>query len=305
MKTLLLIFALSSLAYGQWSWAVDPAPTLAPADCKCVDCKCDPCDCHAKAKPVVSVRKTFTPAEASVIVRAAKGKEAFQCSGTAICDHTVLTCWHILRERDFLNITVNGKPARVLRFDAKSDVALLTTEEQLKPVKVASEPLRAGEACTAYGYEYDKAGKLWKFPANLVQHNRYRGFPNQSTRGRDPVKSGRSGGGLFNAAGELVGVCSAADGQEGLYCGLEAVRSLVYGETQKIAPKAIEPKPSTPNIVNEWMRDPNCNRADGQCPLIKKLAPPNAKAAPKVESRPAPIGSSRAYYTPARRWGRR
>jgi hypothetical protein len=279
---------IHALLLAQITWLIEP--TLAPKEPPAV-----------APAPVVSVKKSYAPAEASVIVRASKGKEAYQCSGTAVSDNNVVTCWHITRG-DGWTYTINGKPATLLKFDSKSDVALFSTEETLKPCKVANEPLKAGEACYGMGYEYNKQGKLWKFPANIVQHNRYSGFPNQSTRGRDPVLSGRSGGGLFNSKGELVGVCSARDGADGLYCGLDAVRSLVYGETPKIATKAIEPKPSTPNIVNEWMQDPNCKT--GQCPLLKRIAPPNAKAAPKVESRPAPIGSSRAYYTP-RRWGRR
>lgn len=295
---------IGAFLLAQVIWLVEPTPTTAPKDCPCISCKCDPCDCNSPqlAATVKSVKKTYTPAEASVIVRASKGKEAYQASGTAICDHTVLSCWHVTRG-DGWTYTINGKPATLLRSDSKSDVALFVAEEQLKPVKVASEPLKAGEACTAYGYEWNKQGKLWRFPATLIQHNRYQGFPNQSTRGRDPVLSGRSGGGLFNASGELVGVCSAADGQEGLYCGLDAVRSLVYGETPKIAPKAIEPKPSTPNIVNEWMQDPNCKT--GQCPLIKKLAPPKSLGTAVGNPVPLSPGSSRAYYTPARRWGRR
>jgi hypothetical protein len=262
MKTIIIIFALIATASAQVllvSPQRDRQPTLAPHDCYCgQSCKCDPCECNvAKAKPVVSVKKAYNPTEASVIVRNANGKQAFQCSGTAIDTKTVATCWHILRERDFLNITVDGKPARVLRFDPASDVALLETEHELKSVPVAREPLKAGDECHAYGYEFDKKGLLYRWRTKISQVNRYRGFPNQSIVGRP--QSGRSGGGLFNERGELVGVCSAADGQEGLYCGLDAIRQLVYGTAPKIAPQAIKPKQATP-----FLQD--C--PTGTCPLV-------------------------------------
>lgn len=54
--------------------------------------------------------------------------------------------------------------------------------------------------------------------------DRYHGPPNIETSGA-PVE-GRSGGGLFNERGELIGVCFAADneGDEGLYAGLASIQ---------------------------------------------------------------------------------
>jgi hypothetical protein len=51
-----------------------------------------------------------------------------------------------------------------------------------------------------------------------------------------PVE-GRSGGGLFNGAGQLIGVCFAADyeGNEGLFAGLESI----HDELHKIGLKEI------------------------------------------------------------------
>jgi S1-C subfamily serine protease len=306
MKSILLILWLASTASAQWTWAVSPQPTLAPHNCPCVDCKCNPCDCHAKSKPVVSVVKRYTPAEASVIVQASKGKEIFQASGTAISDTTVISCWHVLDKRDGWQLTVNNLPAKLLRSDSNSDVALLSVEGQLQPVKVAGAPPKAGEAVTAYGYEWDKQGQLWRFPANIVQVNRYRGFPNISTRGRDPVKSGRSGGGLFNAGGELVGVCSAADGQDGLYCGFDAVQAIIGGGVKKTAPKFQSQADPLKFVSPDLIPDPKC--PDGQCPLIKKQSP-TPKASPEVKSGAVSVSPAggcsscgqRSYSQPVRR----
>ncbi|MEQ8836755.1 MAG: hypothetical protein RID07_08125, partial [Lacipirellulaceae bacterium] len=53
--------------------------------------------------------------------------------------------------------------------------------------------------------------------------NRYQGAPNFEAAGA-PIE-GRSGGGMFNSAGQLVGVCFAADheGNEGLYAALGSI----------------------------------------------------------------------------------
>ncbi len=55
--------------------------------------------------------------------------------------------------------------------------------------------------------------------------DRYQGHPNVEVAGA-PVE-GRSGGGLFNAEGQLIGVCYAADPQanEGLYASLPSIHA--------------------------------------------------------------------------------
>ena len=57
----------------------------------------------------------------------------------------------------------------------------------------------------------------------MTNVDRYQGPPNIEAGGA-PIE-GRSGGGLFNSAGQLVGVCFAADyeGNEGLYTALESI----------------------------------------------------------------------------------
>jgi hypothetical protein len=248
------------------------------------------------------VSGTYTPAEASVTVQATKGKDAYRCSGTAIDTHTVVTCWHITRG-DGWTYTVNGKPATLLKSDSKSDVALFSTTETLKPVKVASEPLRAGEPCVAMGYEYDKKG-LWRFPSKILRLNRYSGFSNQSILGRP--KSGRSGGGLFNERGELVGVCSAADGQEGLYAGHAAIVSLLNfpsGKTPTVKQSLTVPTPSKstglkPNLAGKTTPFFLQDCPDGTCPLIpRNQAPATKGAAVSGSGSFAPVSPSRACPT--------
>ena len=60
-------------------------------------------------------------------------------------------------------------------------------------------------------------------PQRITKLDRYQGPPNIEVSGAP--EEGRSGGGLFNLQGQLIGVCYAADyeGNEGLYAALESI----------------------------------------------------------------------------------
>lgn len=221
-------------------------------------------------EPTAAVEPVKTsPAQASVQVVVDHGLLKSRCSGTAIGPNLVVTCWHAFRDKG--SVSVNGKPAKLLRFDAVSDVALIETNETLPHVSVASKPLAKGESATAYGYEYIRSG-LWKFPTRITAVNRYSGFPNVSILGRP--NQGRSGGGLFNESGELVGVCSASDGNEGLYCGLEAVKAIVnptVKESQTVQVTKQADRKSVPEVVQGAAMPLVQSCPDGRCPLLPKL----------------------------------
>lgn len=280
------LFALLILA--QWSWAVDPQPTLAPKEPPA-----------AAPAPVVSVKKFYSPQEATVQVKSPK---TGPYTGTAICSHTVVTCAHGLTNENDI-VTVDGKPAKVEKIIHGLDVALLRTEHELKPAAIAEKWPKAGEAVTGYGYEMNLNGKLGVFKSNVTGINTFRDGDTILIRKR--AIPGRSGGGLFNAAGQLIGVNRGAmvATDESLYSGLDSIKKIVNIPGAPLAKADVHQGPVS--IPNEWMRDPNCNRADGQCPLIKKLAPPKSLGTAVGNPVPLSPGSSRAYYTPARRWGRR
>jgi hypothetical protein len=86
--------------------------------------------------------------------------------------------------------------------------------------------------------------------------DRYQGPPNIETSGAPVI--GRSGGGLFNEQGQLVGVCFAADkeGNKGLYAGLQSIHDElsqlglqeiyakpVVGGAQADTASAVQPEP--------------------------------------------------------------
>jgi S1-C subfamily serine protease len=83
--------------------------------------------------------------------------------------------------------------------------------------------LVAGANVTCVGCSHGENPTPWA--TRLTAVNRFQGHPNVEAA-RAPVE-GRSGGGLFNSSGQLIGVCFAADpqGDEGLYASLPSIHT--------------------------------------------------------------------------------
>jgi len=151
-------------------------------------------------------------------------------------------------------VRVVGKvPGRMISYDLDRDIALLSIRPN-RPVKVA--PLAPPQTVVARGDRVASIGcSHGEDPTILATRvtsiDRYHGPPNIEASGA-PVE-GRSGGGLFNLQGQLIGVCFAADyeGNEGLYAGLESI----HGELERRGLKEILGKSSnlatisTPEVV--------------------------------------------------------
>jgi thiol-disulfide isomerase/thioredoxin len=115
----------------------------------------------------------------------------------------------------------------VLGYDLTRDLGLVrirpTRPIHATPVapRGESQTLQPGDKAASVGCDHGKTPSVWH--TRLTAINRYVGPANVEAAGT-PVQ-GRSGGGLFNTSGALIGVCFAADdqGNEGLYVGLEAI----------------------------------------------------------------------------------
>lgn len=152
----------------------------------------------------------------------------------------VLTCGHLFREskgQGAVQITMfragpNGaEPAgsaqgQVIDFDLDRDLALLVFETgsqqvAVTPIAPRQTQLIAEAPVTSVGCGHGENPTPWE--SRITAVNRYQGHPNVEVA-RAP-EEGRSGGGLFNAAGQLIGVCFAADpqGNEGLYASIDSI----------------------------------------------------------------------------------
>jgi thiol-disulfide isomerase/thioredoxin len=165
------------------------------------------------------------------------GTIVYSAAGQAI----ILTCAHVFMDMSTkeakieVEVFENGKPlsypASLIGGDHNSDLAFL---------KIQSTKIMPTVRLTAAGPSVAKNQNLVSFGCNggadptllktkIVDINRYNG-PANLVCSVDP-QSGRSGGGLFDANGALVGVCSCADRKlkEGLYMAHAPIMELVKG----------------------------------------------------------------------------
>ena len=183
---------------------------------------------------------------ATVRIKVDDGNSSAFGTGTIIDQHNsdvlVLTCGHLFRTGQgnspvVVEVFRNGQSlkfaATVIDYQCdQTDIALLTFQSQspLNAVSLrpSSEVLAAGEAVSSIGCDHgaDPTRRVSK----ITKLNRYLGAPNIEVAVA-PVQ-GRSGGGLFDVTGRLIGVCYAADAEldEGLYC----APAVVYQQLAKL-----------------------------------------------------------------------
>ncbi len=198
------------------------------------------------------------PLHHSVRIRVKDSLGANFGSGTIIDSREgrtyILTCGHIFRKLDdnavidvdvFSGTKHETFVARVLRYDLEADVGLIAIPTA-RPLPSAAVPGLADAA--APGQHVFSVGCSGGEPPTKLQHrvtllNRYLGPDNVECTGV-PIQ-GRSGGGLFDAQGRLVGVCIAADqrDQRGLYASLKPIHELL--DQMQLAHLFPKPEPSS------------------------------------------------------------
>ena len=179
------------------------------------------------------------PRESTVRIRIQEPQQESVGTGTIIDSHNgqalVLTCGHLFRESQgkakitvetFLGGQITSYPAILVDFQAKDmDIGLVAFRPNME-VPVATlipKNRKLAEGQTVFSWGCDRGALPSRYDSKITKLNRYLGAPNIEVAGQ-PVE-GRSGGGLFDESGELIGVCYAADPelQEGLYNGAEVV----------------------------------------------------------------------------------
>jgi thiol-disulfide isomerase/thioredoxin len=159
-------------------------------------------------------------------------------TGTIIDNHgeeaLAVTCGHLFRESKgqgtisvdlFSEGQTRTVPGQLIDYNLERDVALVSLRPgvQITPVQVAPGGFRSRPGERVFSIGCDKGANPTVRASTVAAVNKYSGHPNITVKGQ-PV-DGRSGGGLFTADGQLIGVCNAADpaDDEGLFAGLEAV----------------------------------------------------------------------------------
>ncbi len=175
----------------------------------------------------------------------------------------ILTCGHLFRSSAGKGpITVSlfqagptgaelrtTVPGQLIDYDLERDLALVSIRTDAPVQAVAIGPvgvtLQPGASVTTVGC--NNGQNPTAIASQITTIDRYQGHPNVEVAGA-PVE-GRSGGGLFNAQGQLIGVCYAADPQanEGLYASLPSIHAklddlrlaMVYQSAGTQAPDAV------------------------------------------------------------------
>jgi hypothetical protein len=179
------------------------------------------------------------PRDATVRIRVEEPQQEGVGTGTIIDSYNgealVLTCGHLFRDgqgqskitiETFIGGQVQSYPGVLIDYQAKETDIGLVSFRPTTPVGVAklipmTRKLSEGQRVFSWGC--DRGAAPTRNDSQITKLNRYLGSPNVEVDGQ-PVE-GRSGGGLFDARGELIGVCYAADPQlkEGLYNSAEVV----------------------------------------------------------------------------------
>ena len=159
-------------------------------------------------------------------------------TGTIIDTHgdeaLVLTCGHLFRENQGkgkveVDLFVGGQTktvlGKVIDYDADNrDIALVAIRPGVAiepvPLSTKGEAVRTGQGVFSFGCDRgDDPSRRDTRVTGVDKYNTHLGASNLEISGA-PV-DGRSGGGLFDEKGRLIGVCNAADykGDLGIYTG--------------------------------------------------------------------------------------
>jgi thiol-disulfide isomerase/thioredoxin len=194
------------------------------------------------AAPPTDPAAAADPMSTSVRIRVITNGHIDLGSGTVISSQPgltqILTCAHIFKEfaetsRIEVDVFEHGRSqqyiAKLVKFDDKSDLGLISIP-LTNPVPAAivggrNAAPRVGEPVAAIGCSGGE--EPTRQQSRVTDIDKYDGPHNILCTGV-PVR-GRSGGGLFNRNGEIIGVCSAADEQEqrGFFSGLLAIHALL------------------------------------------------------------------------------
>lgn len=145
----------------------------------------------------------------------------------------VLTCGHVFRDsqgKGRIQVDLFGEnpqtvTGKLIAYDDKRDTGLisipLTGKVEVAPVAPVGQSVRKGDRVVNIGCNH--GADATALESRITSINRYSGPANLQVAG-EPVQ-GRSGGGLFNLQGQVIGVCNAADktDNEGLYAALDTI----------------------------------------------------------------------------------
>ena len=205
-----------------------PTPTVAQSNSKLT------------SKPTDS-RRTVQAALRSTVRLKIEDPAGFSYgTGTIVDVHgqeaLVLTCGHIFRLSQgvgriscdlFIDENPKSIPAKLVSYDIRRDLGLVSIRPgvPVAAIRVGGTGRSPREGDRVFAIGCDRGAGPTVIQNRVLAVNRYLGPANLVVGGR-PI-DGRSGGGLYNQQGVLIGVCNAADQvkDEGLYAALGPIHA--------------------------------------------------------------------------------
>ncbi|MEZ6092462.1 MAG: trypsin-like peptidase domain-containing protein [Pirellulaceae bacterium] len=194
--------------------------------------------------PSVDLANAVERAQAATVrIRVREQGAVGVATGTIIDTHgaesLVLTCGHVFRDSQgkapievdvFVQGEVRTVPGQLIDYDADTrDVGLVAikTGYPIPPVPVISVNQTPATGTSAFSFGCDRGADPTRRDTRITAVNKYNqniGASNLEIAGAPTI--GRSGGGLFDQQGRLIGVCNAADFEDniGIYAGPGAVQ---------------------------------------------------------------------------------
>jgi thiol-disulfide isomerase/thioredoxin len=203
----------------------------------------------------------------------------------------VLTCGHLFKStggKGKIEVDLFAPGARspvqgeLLDYDEHLDVALVSIWPGAKVIPAAvaapADVVRPHDPVFTSGCSEGKDPTIERSKIHAV--NRYSNRPNLTVGGR-PAQ-GRSGGGLFNERGMLIGVCNADDPQdgEGIYAGLAAV----HGQLDKFNLQAVYQRDAA--LAAGSQAEAAGDRLAGTAPLAAATRRSSTPSSRRPKSRP-------------------
>jgi thiol-disulfide isomerase/thioredoxin len=223
---------------------------------------------RSEPMPSLSLADAVQRAQAATVrLRVHDGHGFGAGTGTIIDTHgdeaLVLTCGHLFREtkgkgKIEVDLFIAGETRTVLGqvvdYDSDTrDVALVVIRPgfPVQPVQVVGADSRVENGQTAFSFGCDRGDDPSRRDTRITGINKYNqhlGVSNLEISGA-PI-DGRSGGGLFDASGRLIGVCNAADykGDVGIYAGPGSIQ----WQLDRVGMSKLyqDPSPTTPASPN-------------------------------------------------------
>ena len=213
----------------------------------------------------------------------------------------ILTCGHLFREmQPHSQLTIDlfpgtaqeiNLPSELIDFKAEGeDIGLISFHIplQIEPVPILGRGQKIGVGQPAFSFGCDHGANPTRRDTQIKSVNRYLGADNIEIVGAPAV--GRSGGGLFDIQGRLIGVCNAAnaDDDEGIYASAEVVYkqierlglSELFDEGQPVAEPAAVVQLASASVASpsQGWQQPNMQQPNMQQPSREQVVPVAAAA---------------------------